>query len=243
MLKLYEKNESVFAIAWIVAYVVVIGSLRANLGDSSWLGLAALVAFTLLSLAFLRTTSTWQKYGLASLPPAKPYLYFIPLLLIASVNLWAGIAPQATGASLVCAVASMALVGWLEEIVFRGFLFRAMEKDGLTSAIVVSAVTFGMGHIVNLLTGHAPFETLLQTCYAVAIGFVFVMVFHKSGSLWPCIVAHSLIDVLSVLGREVPEELLVVESVFIIVVAGGYAWYLSRLPGRDSAPDASPLEE
>ena len=55
--------------------------------------------------------------------------------------------------------------------------------------------------------------------------------------------AHSLIDVLSVLGREVPEELLVVESVFIIVVAGGYAWYLSRLPGRDSAPDASPLEE
>ena len=108
MLKLYEKNESVFAIAWIVAYVVVIGSLRANLGDSSWLGLAALVAFTLLSLAFLRTTSTWQKYGLASLPPAKPYLYFIPLLLIASVNLWAGIAPQATGASLVCAVASMA---------------------------------------------------------------------------------------------------------------------------------------
>ena len=132
----------------------------------------------------------------------------------------------------------MVLVGWLEEIVFRGFLFRAMEKDGLTSAIVVSAVTFGMGHIVNLLTGHATFETLLQTCYAVAIGFVFVMVFHKSGSLWPCIVAHSLIDVLAVLGREVPDELFVIGSVFIIVVAGGYAWYLSRLPGRDSEGEA-----
>ena len=243
MLKLYEKNESVFAIAWIVAYVVVIGSLRANLGDSSWLGLAALAAFALLSLAFLRATNTWKKYGLTGLPPAKPYLFFIPLLLVASVNLWLGIAPQATGANLVCAVASMALVGWLEEIIFRGFLFRAMEKDGLTSAIVVSALTFGMGHIVNLLMGHATFGTFLQMAYATSIGFAFVMLFHKSGSLWPCIVAHSLIDVLSVLGREVPEELLVVESVFIIVVAGGYAWYLSRLPGRDSAPDASPLEE
>lgn len=132
----------------------------------------------------------------------------------------------------------MVLVGWLEEIVFRGFLFRAMEKDGLTSAIVVSAVTFCMGHVVNLLTGHATFETLLQVCYAVAIGFAFVMVFHKSGSLWPCIVAHSLIDVLAVLGREVPDELFVIGSVFIIVVAGGYAWYLSRLPGRDSEGEA-----
>ncbi len=231
MLKLYEKNESAFAIAWIVAYVVVIGSLQANLGDQSWAGLAALVAFTLLSLAFLRATNTWQKYGLIGLPPAKPYLYFVPLVLIAGVNLWAGVAPQATGASLVCAVASMALVGWLEEIIFRGLLFRAMEKDGLTSAIVVSAVTFGMGHIVNLLTGHATFETFLQVGYAVAIGFAFVMLFHKSGCLWPCIAAHSLIDVLSVLGNQnFPDELLVIGSVFIIVVAGGYAWYLSRLP-------------
>ena len=195
MLKLYEKNESAFAIVWIVAYVVVIGSLQANFGSNSWAGLVALAAFTLLSLAFLRATNTWKKYGLTGLPPAKPYLFFIPLLLVASVNLWLGIAPQATGASLVCAVASMALVGWLEEIIFRGFLFRAMEKDGLTSAIVVSALTFGMGHIVNLLMGHATFGTLLQVCYATAIGFAFVMVFHKGGSLWPCIAAHSLIDV------------------------------------------------
>jgi len=232
MLKLYEKNATAFAIAWIVAYVVVIGNLRANLGDQSWAGLVALAVFTLLSLAFLRATNTWQKYGLASWPPARTYLYFIPLLLIASVNLWSGIAPLATGASLACAVASMALVGWLEEIIFRGFLFRAMEKDGLVSAIVVSAVTFGMGHIVNLLTGHASLETFLQLGYAVAIGFAFVMLFHKSGSLWPCIVAHSLIDVLSVLGRQASEGLLVIESVAIIVLAGGYAWYLSRLPGE-----------
>ena len=226
MLKLYEKNESAFAIAWIVAYVVVIGSLRANFGSNSWAGLVALAAFTLLSLAFLRATSTWQKYGLTGLPPAKPYLFFIPLLLVASVNLWLGIAPQATGASLLCAVASMALVGWLEEIIFRGFLFRAMEKDGLTSAIVVSALTFGMGHIVNLLMGHATFGT-------------FVMLFYKSGSLWPCIAAHSLIDVLSVLGNQnFPDGLHVFATVFVIVVAGGYAWYLSRLPGGDSEGEA-----
>ena len=239
MLKLYEKNESAFAIAWIVAYVVVIGSLRANFGSNSWAGLVALAAFTLLSLAFLRATNTWKKYGLTGLPPAKPYLFFIPLLLVASVNLWLGIAPQATGASLVCAVASMALVGWLEEIIFRGFLFRAMEKDGLTSAIVVSAVTFGMGHIVNLLMGHATFGTFLQIAYATAIGFAFVMLFYKSGSLWPCIAAHSLIDVLSVLGNQnFPDGLHVFATVFVIVVAGGYAWYLSRLPGGDSEGEA-----
>ena len=41
-------------------------------------------------------------------------------------------------------------------------------------------------------------ETLVQIVFAVAVGFVFTMTFYKGGSLWPCILAHSVIDVTSV---------------------------------------------
>jgi hypothetical protein len=38
----------------------------------------------------------------------------------------------------------------IEEVIFRGFLFKALQKDKLSVAIIVSSVTFGFGHIVNL---------------------------------------------------------------------------------------------
>ena len=117
----------------------------------------------------------------------------------------------------------------LPALLFRGFLFKAMLKDGnVKTAIIISSVTFGMGHIVNLLTGHALFETLVQMAFAVAIGFIFTMVYYKCGSLLPLILAHSAIDVLSVFAVDNA----VADGLFIgttIVTAVLYCWYLSRL--------------
>ena len=44
-----------------------------------------------------------------------------------------------------------------------------MEKDNVKSAIAVSAITFGMGHIVNLFHGADVLPTLMQICYALYI--------------------------------------------------------------------------
>jgi membrane protease YdiL (CAAX protease family) len=80
---------------------------------------------------------------------------------------------------------TMMLVGFLEELIFRGFLFTALRKDSLKVAVIVSSVTFGMGHIVNLLNGAPLGETLLQIVYATAAGFLFTAIFLRGGSLWP----------------------------------------------------------
>lgn len=231
--RLYERSEIGFAIAWIVTYVVVIGSLRGNCGDESPALLLGMVGFTLTSVLFLRATNTWEKYGLTSWPDDRRYLYFVPLILLCTVNFWVGISPHYEGLAQVRAMASLGLVGWVEETIFRGFLFRAMERENVTRAIVVPALTFGAGHIVNLFIGQASVDTLLQVAYAAAIGFAFVMVFHTSGSLWPCIVTHAVIDVTSKLSNQslaLATEVLLnnVAAAFIIVVAGGYAWYLHK---------------
>ena len=225
---LYERSESWFAVAWIVAYVVVVGTLRANLGDSSLAGLAALAAFAALSAAFVRRSGTGEKYGLAVAPKnARRCLYFVPLVLLVLPNL-VPFSPVAPGRGAIVSVLCMLLVGYVEEFVFRGLLFRAVQREnGLVPAVAVSAVTFGIGHLVNLLTGQVTLATLLQVCYAVAIGFAMVMVLLRCGSLWPCVACHGAIDVLSAVNVAVSSEpVAVAGSVFLVLVAGGYAWYL-----------------
>lgn len=78
------------------------------------------------------------------------------------------------------------------------FYFKALAaKDGIKIAVIISAVTFGIGHIVNLLAGQANLETVIQVFFAIAWGFIFTMVFYKSQSLIPCILTHGLVDVFS----------------------------------------------
>ena len=43
----------------------------------------------------------------------------------------------------------MLCVGFMEEVIFRGLLFKAIAKDNAKMAIVISSVTFGLGHVLN----------------------------------------------------------------------------------------------
>ena len=130
-------------------------------------------------------------------------------------------------------VITMINVGFLEEILFRGFLFKMMEKDSLKIAMIVSALTFGIGHIINLFTGAEFIPTLLQVCYATSIGFLFVVIFDKSKSLVPCIVTHALINVLSIFNGE-NEKFLYAGSIFLIIVPAIYAIYIWKTTKENS---------
>ena len=235
MRRLYEKKEILFAVLWIVAYCVILGTIRGNFGDESICMLITLLVFTAGIIVFVKTNHLEGKYGLAGWPKdMKKYLFFIPMWILATGNIWDGFAPSYQGAELVIAAFSMILVGFVEEMIFRGFLFKAMmEGDKTIVAIIVSAVTFGVGHIVNLFTGQAGFETVMQIIFAISWGFILTMVCYKGGSIIPCIIAHSLIDVLSLFGAD--NEL--IDWIYIgttIVGAIAYCLYLSRIHSPES---------
>lgn len=142
---------------------------------------------------------------------------------------WRG--PNQPPLETVLYVLSMFCVGFLEELIFRGLLFQAMAKDGVRSAVVVSSVTFGIGHIVNLFNGSGAelLPNLLQVVYAVAVGFAFVMIFCRTKSLVPCIITHSVFNGLSAFAKVAAETMQrqVISGVLLAVIAGGYAWYLA----------------
>ena len=183
MIKLYRKNELMFAIGCIVVYVVVCGNLRAPGDDNPYMTLGLLVMAALLFL-FVKKNELMEEYGLSAWAKnSKQMLYFLPLWVLTTGNLWAGVSLNYKGMGQVYAIISMMLVGFVEEMIFRGFLFRGLLRTNKeTTAIIISAVTFGIGHITNLLIGQEIGETLIQIVYAVALGFVFTLVYYKSAS-------------------------------------------------------------
>ena len=234
MRKFYEKSELWFAITWIIVYVAAMGNLRNKFGDESPYSMLGVLLIAVLLTVFIVKNRLTVKYGLIRCSGGKKFLYFIPFVLLCTVNLWFGVSAHFDPHHQIIAVITMMLVGYVEEILFRGLLYKAIEKDNVKQAIIISAVTFGAGHIVNLLTGHGSVDTVLQMAYAIAIGFAFVMCFYKSGSLIPCIITHSIINLTSkfsnhTISAQAEAYWNYGATAFIILVAGAYALYLRKV--------------
>ncbi len=242
MTKLYKKSEITFTIVWIAAYVVLSSladNVSAELGVTKSITAVLHVAMVLILFFWIRKNGLMNKYGLCrSSVPAKKFLYYIPLAIIASSPLWSGIGLRFTALETVCFVVSMLCVGFIEEVIFRGFLFKAMEKDNLKTAIIVSSLTFGLGHIVNMFngSGRTLASSAVQVIFAVLIGFVLVTIFYRGGSLIACIVFHSVnnaIGAFGVEGQSDPHTEMIMNLMLIVVVLGGYLLYLYKTAPKE----------
>ena len=173
MKRLYEKDEVTFSLVWIALYVVVMNIALQFCGgfdDLASKTAVQLIVPVICATALAIAATAWivkngqaEKFGLCRFRGDwKKFLWFIPLLVMSCVNLPNGLGLTAPLAVSLLMMANKAIAGYVEEIIFRGFLFRAMAKDSLRSAIIVSAVTFGAGHIVNLANTADTLGVLMQ---------------------------------------------------------------------------------
>ena len=236
MKKLYEKNELTFAIVWIVVYCVL-QSLANPLNKAIGVVYAASAVFcvlqTVVLFAFIRKNNLQKRYGLCKSPvPACRFLYYVPLLILASGNLWNGVALNYSPAVTACRIVCMLCVGFLEEVIFRGLLFKAIAKDNIKSAIVISSVTFGIGHIINLFNGSGMdlVNNLCQIVFAIALGFLLVTIFYRGGSLLPCILVHAAINTLSTFANDagLTMEMRLLHLGVLIAITVTYTLILTR---------------
>lgn len=242
---LYEKNELSFALVWIGIYCVA-NSLANPVSEAVGINSSAALIFnSILTIAlfmWIKKKGLTKYYGLCGANvPAGRFLWYIPLILFMSHNLWFGFAVNFPAVDTACYILSMLCVGFLEEVIFRGFLFRALAKDNVKTAIIVSSVTFGLGHILNLFNGSGMdmAANLYQIVSAVACGFLFVIIFYSGGSLIPCMIAHSVNNAVSVFANEagltVEKRILFSAVNFIVVVA--YALVLTKTLPKDKCAD------
>ena len=185
MKKLYEKNELTFAILWIVVYCVL-QSLANPFNKMIGIEYSASAVFCILQalvlFSFIRKNSLQKRYGLCKSPvPACRFLYYVPLLILASGNLWNGLALNYSPAEAACRIVCMLCVGFLEEVIFRGLLFEAIAKDNIKSAVIISSITFGIGHIINLFNG-SGMDLVNNLCQIVSRFFIAAAVCFPASS-------------------------------------------------------------
>lgn len=230
MKKLFDKDEVWFALIWIVIYVVGFSnadSLSEAIGIPKLLTILFGILMILFLGGFIRKHQLSKYFGLCRITePCRRFLWFIPLIAISSVNLWNGVTLNASLPETILYIISMCFVGFLEEVIFRGLLFKGMCRSNVTTAIIVSSLTFGMGHIVNLLLGEPLFDTMLQLVYASAIGFCYTAVFHVSGSILPCILSHAFVNSTSIFAAEPTEEMHILITIVQTLLSVGYGIWL-----------------
>ena len=206
MRKLYNKNELAFALVWIAVYVAgtsLAEALNETLGAFKIFSVIFHIAMTAVLFLWVKKNGLAEKYGLF-LPHYRPAeaWFFLPLALTCLYKVCFSPALRFSPAEAALYVISMLCVGFLEELIFRGFLFRAIERENPAKAVIISSVTFGIGHIVNLLNGQDLTDTVSQILFAVIVGFALVILFYKGKSLVPCIVFHGVFNALSVVSND-----------------------------------------
>ncbi len=236
MKKLYEKSEQTFAIIWIVIYCVL-QSLANPLNEKTGIEYSVSAVFCIVQatvlFVFMRKNNLLKRYGLCKTSvPARRFLYYVPLFILATENLWNGIAVNYSLSGTVCRIVCMLCVGFIEEVIFRGFLFKAIAKDNLKSAIMISSVTFGVGHLINLFNGSGMdlVSNMCQICFAIAVGFLFVTIFYRGGSLIPCIITHSAVNTFSTFANKVglTVEKHILHVIVMIVLTAAYTLILTK---------------
>ncbi len=235
MKRLYEKSRLTFSIVWIVAYCALMSigdALSDKIGIVKAVTLPVALLLSAVLFAFIKRNRLTKEYGLCkSKVSARKMLFYLPLVILPAANIFCELTLNLSAAEAVLYILTMFCVGFLEEVIFRGLLFNAMAENGIKSAIFVSSITFGMGHIINLFNGSGAeiLPYILQVIYATAAGFMFVMIFHKTGSLITCIVTHGLFNAISIFADEntLSFNQRIISCVFLVLVSGGYGAYIA----------------
>jgi CAAX protease family protein len=164
--------------------------------------LSALLPYPVLAICaiWLITKKRWWRVIGFTYPRgnARSLLLFVPVFLVPIW--WPFIAPL-TGyghLKITSAVALdgalMLLVGFVEEVYFRGLMLEPLRPKGVWQAAIITSVLFGVLHGLNGIYGASGIYTALQVGYAIGIGLTFAALVLVTRLIWPVVLAHALIN-------------------------------------------------
>jgi len=157
--------------------------------------LASLVFFGLYKLWFrpdFKGTLTFKRFGKGFL------IMLVPIALVCIINTIQSAQHGLTtefGKAL-----GMALVAGIgEEAMFRttpisNYMRTQRHEETVPVILWLSALVFGLMHAANLTGGADPLMTGVQVLSATCAGVFFGAIYLRTACIWPCIIAHTLVD-------------------------------------------------
>ena len=139
----------------------------------------------------------WFKSLLFGLPALAVAINNAPIIGLATGNAYI---TDPVGGVLIILAYCLA-IGTFEEFAFRGLFFmmilegRRKSTKQIFWTTAISSAVFGLVHLVNLAVGAGPGATLLQVGYSFLIGGMCAIVLLKTGSIWYCVLLHTVYDI------------------------------------------------
>ena len=223
----------------ILTYVVLanMGTVLSKKIDINYLGeILLLLTFTVFLIRYIKRYSLTRVVGLIKINfhDAKKSLLYLPLFVIVLANGVFFFDRTISFNNIILAISFMMLVAFLGELLFRGLLFKSLEKDKTTkTAILISGATFGFGHIINLLNGYTSIDQIIQIVIATLIGILLSVLFVNTQSIIPGIIFHFCFNSASVLSINIEPLYNYICIGIILITALIYLLYLLKSVQRN----------
>jgi membrane protease YdiL (CAAX protease family) len=159
---------------------------------------AALVVGSIVLIVFT-TFMGWNAeiFGRQSIYRSR-WMWLAPVLVLVPITLrvlaidWGG--PALSVVLLV--LATGALIGFSEELLFRGIAVKMLRSGGHRewSVAAISSVLFGVSHSLNIFSGEPLTSVAVTVLYTVAFGALMYLSMRVVGFLVAAMVLHGLTD-------------------------------------------------
>ena len=150
-------------------FLAGIGLIKIRSMDFAW-------SIALLGMLFLIATGFSYLLTQIGLPPKGELSFLLP---------------QETTGKFIWVIVSFT-AGFCEEVIFRGYLMTRLRLLGKFKSwiipIIVSSLAFGFPHLYQGIHGFLIITVL---------GVLFALIYIRTRSIWPCIIAHFFLDFLA----------------------------------------------
>lgn len=190
----------------------------------------ALFAFIPIAAALILYMSLKRKWGYLgfrplSTIPAGSWKYYAPLLIILLIILLKGF-QDISISEVMYYLALTLLVGFVEETLYRGLIFKTLLAKGVKTAVITSSILFSVTHMLNAIGGQGTAETVLQVIYALLIGAVLVLLMLKNNNILPLMLFHFIHNFIQFVGNANTSDYLGYDLLILAVLAAHCLWLI-----------------
>ncbi|RJX25727.1 MAG: CPBP family intramembrane metalloprotease [Acholeplasma sp.] len=189
-----------FIITLLFLLIVSIGGAISSIAGISS-NITLFIAYFILSLTLailINRKRNWGYYGFDfTSRKLSEYFIYIPLFIMAVAPLVVGFSSTLTWIDVVYFIFFMAMVAFVEEMIFRGIILKLLQKKSHWIAILGSSLLFSVPHILNALNGKEISQTLFQISFALLLGIILAMLIVKTNRILPLIIYHLINNTLS----------------------------------------------
>jgi len=146
--------------------------------------------------------------------------FYIPLVLIEIIPIaLSGFSSKVTTIQYITLLFFTVVVGFNEEMFFRGIVFNFLLAKSRKVAIIVSSVIFGILHLANAFNGENSFYLILQVIFAFLVGIVLAEIVSITKSLWLVILWHASHDyIANITGDSLDSKALIGLALQVIIL-------------------------